>query len=50
MFPDVSGMNTLQFFEYLARNDATRDLAHDLADAWAEHVTSSEGALARPAA
>jgi hypothetical protein len=47
---DVTGMNTLQFFEYLARNDETRDLAHQLADAWADRVTSLEPELARPAA
>ncbi|MGH8978815.1 MAG: hypothetical protein ACRDV7_12120 [Acidimicrobiia bacterium] len=43
-------MNTLQFFEYLARHGATRGLAHDLADTWAERLTSYEPARARPAA
>jgi hypothetical protein len=27
-------MSTIEFFEYLARHNATRDLAHHLADAW----------------
>jgi hypothetical protein len=27
-------MNTIDFFEYLARHEATRRLAHDLADIW----------------
>ena len=27
-------MNTIDFFEYLVRNEATRELAHQLADAW----------------
>ena len=30
-------MSTLDFFDYLAANDATHDLALDLADVWAEH-------------
>jgi len=30
-------MNVIDFFEYLATHDQTADLAHDLADAWAEH-------------
>ncbi len=33
-------MTLIEFFEYLARSEATRELAHNLADAWAE----SEGA------
>ena len=33
-------MTLIEFFEYLVRSEATRELAHDLADAWAE----SEGA------
>jgi hypothetical protein len=27
-------MSTLDFFDYLASNDATRDLALDLAEVW----------------
>jgi hypothetical protein len=27
-------MNVIEFFEYLAASDATRELAYDLADAW----------------
>jgi hypothetical protein len=43
-------MNTLQFFEYLARNDATRELAHQIADAWADRVTTHGADERRPAA
>jgi hypothetical protein len=32
--PDVTGMNTIDFFEYLGGNEATRQLAQELADAW----------------
>ena len=32
--PDVTGMSTIDFFEYLGSNEATRQLAHELADAW----------------
>ncbi len=28
-------MSVIDFFEYLATHDATAELAHDLADAWA---------------
>ena len=31
------GMNVIEFFEYLAGSDATRQLAYDLADTWVEH-------------
>lgn len=31
-------MSVIEFFEYLARYDQTADLAHDLADIWAERV------------
>jgi len=27
-------MNTIDFFEYLNSSEATRELAHQLADAW----------------
>jgi hypothetical protein len=30
-------MNVIEFFEYLATSEATNDLAHELADAWAAH-------------
>ena len=30
-------MTTIEFFEYLARSSTTRDLAHELADAWVSH-------------
>jgi hypothetical protein len=30
-------MSTLEFFDYLAANDATHELALEIADAWAEH-------------
>ena len=30
-------MNVIEFFEYLAASDATRQLAYDLADTWVEH-------------
>ena len=29
-------MTTLEFFDYLVANEATHDLALELADAWAE--------------
>jgi hypothetical protein len=29
-------MNVIEFFEYLAAAETTRDLAHQLADAWVE--------------
>jgi hypothetical protein len=28
-------MNVVEFFEYLATHEQTNELAHDLADAWA---------------
>jgi hypothetical protein len=31
-------MNVIDFFEYLAAHEQTRDLALDLADVWAAHV------------
>jgi hypothetical protein len=31
-------MSVIDFFEYLAGYEQTADLAHDLADIWAEHV------------
>jgi hypothetical protein len=31
---DVTGMSTIDFFEYLGNTEATRALAHELADAW----------------
>jgi hypothetical protein len=40
-------MNVIEFFEYLATADTTRELAHRLADAWAEQQVA--GVLA-PAA
>jgi hypothetical protein len=39
-------MSVIEFFEYLAEHDQTSDLAHEIADAWAEH----ELAVARDAA
>ena len=30
-------MNVIDFFEYLAANDSTRELALELADAWVEY-------------
>jgi hypothetical protein len=30
-------MNVIQFLEYLADAETTRELAHQLADAWVEH-------------
>ena len=30
-------MSVIDFFEYLASNEATVDLAHDLADLWVAH-------------
>ena len=29
-------MTLIEFFDYLVAHDATRELAHKLADAWAE--------------
>ena len=40
-------MNVIDFFEYLAAHDQTRDLATELADAWA---TRARGAVFSPAA
>jgi hypothetical protein len=34
-------MSTLDFFDYLASNDATHDLALELADVWTEHELAS---------
>ena len=34
-------MSVIEFFEYLAGSDDTRELASQLADAWAEHVVDS---------
>ena len=42
-------MNTIDFFEYLAHSEATRELAHELADTWVERVTTYRPEL-RPAA
>jgi hypothetical protein len=30
-------MSVIDFFEYLAAHEQTAELAHELADAWAEH-------------
>ena len=30
-------MSVIDFFEYLAANDQTVDLAHELADVWVAH-------------
>ena len=30
-------MSVIDFFEYLAAHDQTAELAHELADVWAEH-------------
>lgn len=30
-------MTVIDFFEYLATHEQTNELAHELADAWAEH-------------
>jgi hypothetical protein len=30
-------MSTIDFFEYLGRNESTRELAHELADVWVAH-------------
>jgi hypothetical protein len=35
-------MSTLDFFDYLASSDATRDLALDLAEVWTERELSTE--------
>lgn len=41
-------MNVIEFLEYLAAHEATRDLAHELADVW---VAREVGLAAiRPAA
>jgi hypothetical protein len=29
-------MSVIEFFEYLATHDQTNELAHDIADAWAD--------------
>jgi hypothetical protein len=34
-------MSTLDFFDYLASNDATHELAIELADVWTEHQLAS---------
>ena len=34
---DVTVMSTIDFFEYLVRNESTRELAHELADVWVAH-------------
>jgi len=34
-------MTVIDFFEYLATYEQTNDLAHELADAWAEHEVSA---------
>jgi hypothetical protein len=31
-------MSVIDFFEYLASNDDTAELAHDLADVWVSHA------------
>jgi hypothetical protein len=31
-------MSVIDFFDYLAIHDQTAELAHQLADAWAEHA------------
>ncbi len=41
-------MNVIEFLEYLAAHDATRDLAHELADAWVAREIGLEAV--RPAA
>ena len=43
-------MSTIDFFDYLATNQATRDLAHRLADAWAAREVSYIGVRRQPAA
>jgi hypothetical protein len=35
-------MRLIDFFEYLVRHDATRGLAHDLADAWADRQRADQ--------
>jgi hypothetical protein len=40
-------MSVIEFFEYLAEHEETRDLAHDLADVW---VAYELGELYVPAA
>jgi hypothetical protein len=35
-------MSTLDFFDYLASNDATRDLALDLAEVWTERELGTD--------
>jgi hypothetical protein len=34
-------MSTLDFFDYLASNEATRDLALELAEVWTENELAS---------
>lgn len=34
-------MNVIEFFEYLAAAETTRELAHQLADAWVEQEFGS---------
>jgi hypothetical protein len=34
-------MSTLDFFDYLASNEATHDLALELAEVWTEHELAS---------
>jgi hypothetical protein len=34
-------MSVIDFFDYLASYDETNELAHELADAWAEHERSA---------
>jgi hypothetical protein len=41
-------MSVMQFFEYLAAHDQTRDLAFELADIWAERAR--DGRMVEPAA
>jgi hypothetical protein len=43
-------MSTIDFFEYLARHDATRELAHQLADAWVSHEIGYLPEAVKPAA
>ena len=40
-------MSVIEFFEYLAGSDQTRELASDLADAWA---ANERGEVCAPAA
>jgi hypothetical protein len=34
-------MSVIEFFDYLATFDQTNELAHELADAWAEHEVAT---------